>query len=478
MASSTPAAPPPHTHEQSLWLADVVTVGLLLGFVGLIYLFERAIQPQFDETALAVAGVVLAGVPALLWLLFFYRRDSAEPEPRVMVIGVFLLGLLTAAAVGVPVVQTLFDVNGWMYANQPWSYIAAAILVVGFTQQGLIYASIRFSVFNSAEYDGPTDGIIYATAAALGYATVLNVRFVIEDGSVSLTLAAIQIVLTTLAMASFAGIVGYFLGRERFEPRPVWWMTGGVVLAAVLNGVFIFLRGRLTTGMSTGGAPLNTWISLLLAALLAVGTALILGRLIARDVRRTEMEGENAAQADGQTVSSTVLVIAVTLLALGAGWLVRDSTLSRTRLLTQNDVSLVAPASWMVMPAADNVLFTAGDLRHPDHRAHISRLAQATTLADAAAFDMLNRGRALSSFRVLTQGAVELDGEPAYHVHYAYVKADPSALPRVIEGITYFRDAGDTVLVASFEDKTGSFDASLPMFERMASTLNVVESGG
>ena len=84
--------------------------------------------------------------------------------------------------------------------------------------------------------------------SVLGYATVLNVRFITGDGATSPTLAAIQIVLTTLALASFAGIVGYFLGREKHEKRPLWWMTGGLVVAAALNGFVPRLRGQLTGG--------------------------------------------------------------------------------------------------------------------------------------------------------------------------------------------------------------------------------------
>jgi RsiW-degrading membrane proteinase PrsW (M82 family) len=282
----TPSAPSRFDdHAQSLWLADIVTIGLLIGFVVLIYIFELLLSPQFGSSALLAAGIVLTLVPALLWLWFFYRRDVAEPEPRGMVLGVFVLGALIAAAIGIPLVQSVFRVSDWMYANQPWSYIVAAILVIGFVQQFLVYASVRFSVFNSAEFDGPTDGIIYATAAGLGYATVLNMRFITGDGATSLTLAAIQVVLTTLAMASFAGIVGYFLGREKYEERPVWWMTAGVALAALFNGVFIVLRGQLTGGTSTA-APANNWLSLLLAAVLAIATALVLSWLMRRDVRR------------------------------------------------------------------------------------------------------------------------------------------------------------------------------------------------
>ncbi|WP_371079223.1 PrsW family glutamic-type intramembrane protease, partial [Salmonella enterica] len=110
------------------------------------------------------------------------------------------------------------------------------------------YAAVRFSVYRSKEFDERTDGIIYATAAGLGFATALNISFVVGSGGVDLGLGAIRIVVTALAQASFAGIVGYFLAKEKLEGKPIWWMPFGVTLAAVLNGLFFFLRGRVSTG--------------------------------------------------------------------------------------------------------------------------------------------------------------------------------------------------------------------------------------
>lgn len=466
-------------HTNSLWLADIVTIALLIGFVVLIYVLEQFLTPQFGPTALAAAGIVMALIPALLWLWFFYRRDAAEPEPRGMVLGVFVLGALVAAAVGIPLVHSVFQVNAWMYANQPWSYVAAAILVIGFAQQFLVYASVRFSVFNSAEFDGPTDGIIYATAVGLGYATVLNVRFITGDGATSLTLAAIQIVLTTLALASFAGIVGYFLGREKHEKRPLWWMTGGLVVAAALNGLFLVLRGQLTGGTSSS-TPANQWLSLALAATLAIGTALVLSWLIRRDVRlamAADGVEEDEERTVGQTRSSTLLVVLVTMLALGAGWLLGANALDRTRPIAQSGITLDVPASWLALPGADNVLLAANNIRRPQQRVSVRALPAADSPSGAAAVDVLNRARGMNSFRVLEQGMVEMDGVPVYRVHYAYVTAPLNAKPSVIEGVDYYMVVNGQLLVASFEDSSESFADSLSTFERMAATLRVADPG-
>ena len=272
------------------WQADVASIVLLVAFVVVLYAIDSLVQPQLSGTALTVIGLVIAIVPALVWLGFFYRRDRLEPEPRTMVFGEFVLGALVATAIAIPLVDQLFDVGSWLFAS-PLVHLAGGILVVGFAQEGLKYLTIRLSVYDSREFDERTDGIIYGTAVGLGFATALNVAFVVESGGVDLGTGAIRIVLTSLAHASFGGVIGYFLGRQKFEPRPIWWMPAGVALAATLNGVFFFLRS--TVGRGTIEGPLEAiapWIGLVLAAILAAGVTAVLSILIRRELAQGSTE--------------------------------------------------------------------------------------------------------------------------------------------------------------------------------------------
>jgi RsiW-degrading membrane proteinase PrsW (M82 family) len=141
-----------------------------------------------------------------------------------MIVQMFILGGLLASAVGIPVVENLFAVPEWLPGSPAWAKLLGGFLIVGFTQEFLKYAAVRFSVYFSDEFDEAIDGIIYTTAAAIGYATMLNINFVVSSGGVDLGAGSVRIVLTTLAHASFAGISGYFLGRMKFERRPLYWM--------------------------------------------------------------------------------------------------------------------------------------------------------------------------------------------------------------------------------------------------------------
>ncbi len=276
-------------HERKhIWRDEFLLIVSLVVFVGIVYALDNAIQPVFTPTALLLTGAFLALVPAAIWLVFFYLQDRAEPEPKGFVLAIFALGALLAAAIGIPLVENVFRVSRWIYTDT-LTTILGGILVVGFTQEFLKYAAVRYSIYNSDEFDEPTDGVIYATAAGLGYATVLNIQFVVSNGGVDLGAGIIRIAVVALAQASFSGITGYFLGRAKFEAESIWWMPLGISLAAIFNGLFHWLLGLVTRPTITlSGASSNVWMGLVLAAVVAFVTTGIILWLVRRNLNAVQ----------------------------------------------------------------------------------------------------------------------------------------------------------------------------------------------
>jgi RsiW-degrading membrane proteinase PrsW (M82 family) len=273
-------------NRKSVWWGSLIGVGAVIVFTALAAFIFGQTRPHLEGTALVLVGIVLALVPAILWLVFFYIQDVREPEPKGLVLSVFVLGAIVARAVGIPLIEELFGTK-WLAASTLFN-ILGAILVTGFINQFLIYATVRYSVYGSAEFDERVDGIVYATAAALGYATMVNIQYVISSGGVDLVAGTLRIAETTLALAAFGGIMGFFLGRCKFEDEPVWWMPAGLILAAVLDGLFTYFRGEVTTtavGLSGGGY--NPWPGLILGAGVALVTFGVLYFLIWRLERGT-----------------------------------------------------------------------------------------------------------------------------------------------------------------------------------------------
>ena len=103
---------------------------------------------KLEGTGLLIVGLVIAIVPALIWLLAFYLQDRLEPEPKRLVIGVFLLAAVMAVGLGQPLIRNVFQVQDWT-GNNVIVDLLAAILIVGIIQQFINYAAVRYTVFFS-----------------------------------------------------------------------------------------------------------------------------------------------------------------------------------------------------------------------------------------------------------------------------------------------------------------------------------------
>ncbi len=274
--------------RRGLWQAGVAQIAGLLVVVGLVELIVGLAKPQLSGAGLLVASIVMALVPALVWLSFFYQQDRLEPEPKGFVLGVFVLGGLLAAAVGLPVARDLFHTATWL-DRSPLVNILGSILVVGVTYEFLKYAAVRYFVYPLGEFDERIDGVVYGTAAGLGFATAMNIQYVLQSGGVGLQAGIVHVVVTALAQASFAGVTGYFLGQAKFAHKPIWWMPAGLALASVLNGLFTYLSGEVTRGgiSLTAGGGYNRWPGLILAGAVAVVVFVALNVLMRRANRET-----------------------------------------------------------------------------------------------------------------------------------------------------------------------------------------------
>jgi RsiW-degrading membrane proteinase PrsW (M82 family) len=256
----------------------LVTVGAVVIFAAILAVLFGLLDWKIEGAWLVVAGLVMAIVPALIWLFAFLQQDRLEPEPKRYVFGVFILGALLAQAVGQPLIRDFFGIQNWASGNALVN-ILASILIAGFIQEFLKYAAVRYTVFYSAEFDERVDGIIYGAAAGLGYATMLNVQYIISNGGVDLGIGVMRVATTALAQASFAGVVGYFLGIAKFERKGPLWLPLGLTLAAVLNGVVSYVLGQVTR---LGGFSFNPWYGLVVAVIIAGGTFYALFMLIRR----------------------------------------------------------------------------------------------------------------------------------------------------------------------------------------------------
>ena len=249
-------------------------IGGLVGFVLIAWLVELVAGIHTAVNLGPMLAGIMAGIPAVLWLGFFYLMDRHEPEPKQLVAGVCVLGALIAAPLADFVqAQAVPPVALAVHGLSPFSLdrVLHAVLVVGLSQEMCKYAVVRYTVYMSKEFDEPMDGIVYMMACGTGFAVWVNYhRLSGQNHEVYLSIGAAQAVVTTLAHASFAGLLGYVLGRAKFSRRgaPVrgTLMMLGLVGSAALNGQFTIVENWV---LSSGLAQ-HSWYGVGYAAISAV----------------------------------------------------------------------------------------------------------------------------------------------------------------------------------------------------------------
>lgn len=265
------------TNRAGLWWALALQLLGLLLFVLFCNFIAPSLGENLDDRGRVALGFALSLIPAILWLSVFYGFDRIEPEPKQMVIVTFVAGALLFGALHQPVLQGLFQINQWLF-NSDWSRLLGGVLVVGIFEMYLVFLAVRYVAFESPEFDERVDGVIYAVAAGLGVATVINFLYVADRGGVDMGIGSLRMVINTLAYASFSGMLGFFIGQAKFERTPIWYLPAGLSVAALMNGVLFTLLERGSDSLHAG----LPWSDLLLAALVALIALLLVFSLIAR----------------------------------------------------------------------------------------------------------------------------------------------------------------------------------------------------
>jgi RsiW-degrading membrane proteinase PrsW (M82 family) len=261
------------------WRTGAVQIVGMALFTAIVAIIASLVGP-IDRRALLPVGIALAVAPAALWLGYFYRQDHLEPEPKTKIVAVFLLAALLTEALGRRAIDDWYAIGRW--ATNPRAALIASVLIAGIALQAIVYVAVRATVYATSEFDERMDGIVYGTVAGLGVATVLNLRYVLDNNGVALTQGVIQVATLAMAQASCGGILGFFMAGAKFERRPVWWVPLGLALAAALNGLLQWLLRE----VGSTGLTVQPWRQLALGLAVAL---LVFAALIALMRRSTEV---------------------------------------------------------------------------------------------------------------------------------------------------------------------------------------------
>ncbi len=176
-------------------------------------------------------NLLLAALPSLVLLYYFYRRDSRKPEPLRLIFRVFLYGIVIVFPAAL--IEMLLDAS--IVSDVPiFRNLFRAFIVAAFVEEGLKYLVVKNFVFDRPEFDELTDGIIYTITASLGFAFFENL-FYSFGGTATLIVRGFTAV---PLHAAASGIMGYYIGIGKFQNALA--LQRGLLMAVLIHGLYDF----------------------------------------------------------------------------------------------------------------------------------------------------------------------------------------------------------------------------------------------
>jgi RsiW-degrading membrane proteinase PrsW (M82 family) len=194
----------------------------------------------------AFAGGIL---PALIWLYFWLKEDSAHPEHNKLIILTFVMGMIS---VPFALVFQLIT-NHFLLANQNIEYVFISNFVLGistiviwaFAEELVKYFGAYFGGLCHKDNDEPIDPIIYMITAALGFSALENVMFLFGpifqgNTTVALMTGNMRFIGATLLHISASAIIGIFMSYSYYNSKKIKFnfLVSGFILSVALHSIF------------------------------------------------------------------------------------------------------------------------------------------------------------------------------------------------------------------------------------------------
>jgi RsiW-degrading membrane proteinase PrsW (M82 family) len=181
--------------------------------------------------------VLVALAPCIFWLWIIYKRDQYAPEPISLIIRIFFYGMVIAIPVAI--------IEAFLYPGSTQSNLSIstaaylAFIVAGVTEEAGKFFVVRTGIYKSPHFEEPADGLVYAAAAALGFAALENIVYLLNFGW---QVILVRGIFSNLAHVLFSSLWGYPLALTKLGMlKNKHWAWLGLLAAMLAHGIFDFL---------------------------------------------------------------------------------------------------------------------------------------------------------------------------------------------------------------------------------------------
>jgi len=209
----------------------------------LIPLLARILVPASRVLIYIFFGIFAS----IVWLLRFLKMDKL-PEPIKTIFKVFFWGMLVTLPVFAAEYGSAYAITK---SGLPsfWATIIYWFLVIALIEEVFKYLVVKSKALKIPSFDEPTDAMIYMIVAALGFAALENILYLLPPAekifSLNELLARTAVISffrfigATFLHALCSGLVGYFLAisLRKKNSGPILVFTG-ILLATLLHGLY------------------------------------------------------------------------------------------------------------------------------------------------------------------------------------------------------------------------------------------------
>jgi len=215
-----------------------------------------------SEFFFAMMGGLL---PALLWLWFWLKEDC-HPEPRKMIIQVFIAGMFsTTVALGIE--HLFFKAEELMGIEKTTVGVFVLLFAWAAIEEIVKYFMAKKVAFSSLEFDEPVDALIYMITIALGFTAMENIFFLAKALKINFMMGFmtghLRFLGSSLLHVASSGIVGTGIAYSFYKKKNLKRnLTIGLILSTILHFAFNYFIMKIGIGSSANEEMFRIFISL------------------------------------------------------------------------------------------------------------------------------------------------------------------------------------------------------------------------
>jgi len=181
---------------------------------------------------LALFSLSLA--PGIAIGLYIYLKDKHEREPVHLLLISFLYGTVSTLIT----YSISFPLNLYFFTKEAdvIDQFYNAFFKVALVEEFSKFLFVRFVLYYNKNFNEPFDGIVYAVMVSMGFATLENIMYVFNQGFFT---GFLRLFTAVPAHATFAVIMGYFLGKAKFtHRREIYYTFIALITATFFHGIY------------------------------------------------------------------------------------------------------------------------------------------------------------------------------------------------------------------------------------------------